>query len=78
MLADVLKQLKMEPLRYEPLTTVSTSKDEVVCNAALPLADGANVYVNYNFFWQGATASMKYSISRRPSENSPPAPPRAS
>jgi len=36
------------------------------------------VYVNYNFFWQGATASMKYSISRRPSENSPPAPPRAS
>jgi hypothetical protein len=77
-LADVLKQLKLEPLRYEPLTTVSTSKDEVVCSAALPLEDGANVYVNYNFFWQGATANMKYSISRRPPENSPPAPPRAS
>ncbi|MDR3421146.1 MAG: hypothetical protein P4L80_07905 [Xanthobacteraceae bacterium] len=74
-LADVLKQLKLEPLRYDPRTTVSTRKDEVVCRAALPLADGANVYVDYGFFWQGAKATMKYSISRRPLENAPPAPP---
>jgi hypothetical protein len=77
-LADVLKQLKMEPQRYEPLRTISTSKDEVVCSAALPLADGTNVYVNYSFVWQGAAASMKYSVSRRPPGNAPPAPPRPS
>jgi hypothetical protein len=77
-LADVLKQLKMEPLRYEPLRTVSTRKDKVVCSAALPLADGTNLYIDYSFFWQGATSSMKYSVSRRPPGASPPMPPRAS
>ncbi len=63
-LAEVLKQLKLEPLRYEALKTVSMSKDEVVCNAVLPLADGGNVNVDYSFFWQGNKANMKYSISR--------------
>ena len=77
-LADVLKQLKFEPQRYELLKTVSTSKNEVVCTAALPLADGTNVYVEYSFVWQGASASMKYSVSRQPPGNAPPAPPRAS
>ncbi len=36
-LADILKQLKYQPLRYEPIKTISSSKDEVVCNAVLPL-----------------------------------------
>ena len=33
-LADVFKQLKIAPLRFEPIKTISTSKAEVVCNAA--------------------------------------------
>ena len=33
-LADILKQLKYQPLRYEPIKTISSSKTEVVCNAA--------------------------------------------
>jgi hypothetical protein len=69
-LADVLKQLKVEPLRYEPLKTVSTSKNEVVCNAVLPLADGGSVNVDYSFFWQGSAAEMRYSISRKPAQSS--------
>ena len=69
-LADILKQLKYQPLRYEPIKTLSSSKQEVVCNALLPLADGANLNVNYSFFWQGNTAEMKYSISRRPAQSS--------
>jgi hypothetical protein len=64
-LADVFKQLNTEPLRYEPIKTVSSSKDEVVCNALLPLADGASLNVDYRFFWQGSTAQMKYAISRK-------------
>ena len=68
-LTDVLKQLKIEPLRYQPLNTISSSKDEVVCNALLPLADGASVKVDYNFFWQGSTAQMRYSISRKPAQS---------
>jgi hypothetical protein len=73
-LADVLKQLKSEPERYAPITTVSASKNQVVCNAVLPLADGSNLYIDYSFFWQGDAADMRYSISRRPGAPSPQAP----
>jgi hypothetical protein len=76
-LADVLKQLKFEPLRYDSIRTVSTGKDEVACNAVLPLPDGADVVVDYSFFWQGNKASMKYSISRRAPKKSGLNAPRA-
>jgi len=66
-LADVLKQLKLEPVRYEPINTVSSTRDEVVCNAVLPLPDGGSVVADYTFYWQGATANMKYSVSRKSS-----------
>jgi hypothetical protein len=64
-LADVLKQLKLEPVRYEPITIVSSSKTQVVCNATLPLPDGGSVAVDYSFYWQGSQASMKYSVARK-------------
>jgi hypothetical protein len=63
-LSDILKQLNFEPLRYEPIKTVSSSKESVVCNAVLPLPDGATVVLDYSFYWQGSKANMKYSISR--------------
>jgi hypothetical protein len=66
-LADVLEKLKLEPTRYEPITTVSNTKDQVVCSALLPLPDGANVAVDYTFYWEGNTANMKYSVSRKSS-----------
>ena len=77
-LANVLKELNSEPVRYEPIKTVSQSKDQVVCNAVLPLADGSNLNVDYSFFWQGSTAEMRYSISHKPAENSPLEAPRRS
>lgn len=64
-LADVLKALKLEPVRYEPIKTVSGGKDQVACNAVLPLPGGGNVDVDYTFFWQDGQASMKYSIARK-------------
>ena len=67
-LADVLKQLKTEPVSYEPIKTVSSSKTEIVCNALLPLSDGSKVSIDYSFFWQGGTANMRYSISRTPAQ----------
>jgi hypothetical protein len=63
-LASVLKGLDSAPVRYEPIKTISKNDKEVVCNAALPLSDGATLNVDYRFFWQGSTAQMKYSISR--------------
>jgi len=69
-LADVLKQLELEPVRYEPITTVSSSKTQIVCNATLPLPDGGSVAVDYSFYWQGSQANMKYSVARRSDGNS--------
>jgi hypothetical protein len=64
-LSQVLKELKLEPVRYSPITTVSSSNDKVVCNAVLPLPDGGSVVADYTFYWQGAKASMRYSIRRQ-------------
>jgi hypothetical protein len=64
-LADVLKQLQLEPTQYEPIKTVSTSKNQVVCNAVLPLPGGGSVVADYTFYWQRSSADMKYSISRK-------------
>lgn len=64
-LADVLKQLKLEPIRYAPITTVSSSKTQVVCNASLPLPDGGTVAIDYSFYWQGSEANMRYLVTRK-------------
>jgi hypothetical protein len=64
-LAEVLKQLKLEPLRYEPLITVSQTNSRVACTAALPLPDGSTVAIDYSFYWQGSQANMKYSVARK-------------
>jgi hypothetical protein len=64
-LSDILKQLKLEPSQYAPITTVSSSETQVVCNATLPLPDGGNVAVDYAFYWQGGQANMRYSVTRK-------------
>ena len=64
-LADILKQLKLEPSRYAPITTVSSSKMDVVCKAILPLPDRGNVAIDYSFYWQGSQANIRYSVTRK-------------
>jgi hypothetical protein len=71
-LADMLRQYRLEPTSYAPIKTVSSGKDEVVCNAVLPLPDGGTVAVDYTFYWQGSTASMKYSVMPHLSPAAPP------
>jgi hypothetical protein len=69
-LSEIFKELKLEPLRYQPIKTISSSKDEVVCNAVLPLPDGASVVADYSFYWQGNKANMRYSIHRQSPQSS--------
>jgi hypothetical protein len=61
-LADVLKQLKLEPTRYAPITS---SKTQNLCNASLPLPDGGTVAIDYSFYWQGSQANIRYSVTRK-------------
>jgi hypothetical protein len=69
-LAQVLKELRLEPVRYAPIKTISSTKDKVVCNAAMPLPNGAIVVVDYTFTWQGGKPNMRYSIRRAPAQSS--------
>ena len=69
-LAQVLKELKFEPVRYAPIKTVSSNKDQVVCNATMPLPDGGTVVVDYTFYWQGNTADMRYTVHREAAKGS--------
>lgn len=69
-LAQVLKELKLEPVHYAPIKTVSSSQDKVVCSAVMPLPDGASVVADYTFYWQGDKASMRYSIHRQAPQKS--------
>lgn len=39
-LEGVLKQLKLEPTKYAPLKTLSSTKNDVVCSAVMPLPEG--------------------------------------
>jgi hypothetical protein len=74
-IADVLKQLRLEPTAYTPIKTVSSNKNDVACSAVLPLPDGSSVAVDFTFYWQGDAANMKYSVARRPANEAPPTPP---
>jgi hypothetical protein len=80
-LSEVLKELKLEPVRYAPIKTVSSSKDQIVCNAVMPLPDGASVVADYTFYWEGNKANMRYSVHREAAKgsslNPPPAQPHA-
>ena len=73
-LTDVLKQYQFAPTRFEPIKTVSSSKDQIVCNAVLPLSDGRTVAIDYTFYWQGSTASMKFAVAP-PTSPATPVPP---
>ena len=52
-LAEVLKQLKFEPVRYAPIKTVSRTKIRLCAMRRLPLPDGGTVVIDYTFYWQG-------------------------
>ena len=74
-LAEVLQQFKYEPTTYAPIKTVSTTKDQVVCSAVLPLPDGGYVAADFTFYWEGDKANMKYSVARKATDDSSITPP---
>jgi hypothetical protein len=61
--------------RYESIKTISSSKDEVVCNAVLALPNGSKIAVDYSFYWSGNKVNMRYSVPLTGSGSPPPAPP---
>jgi hypothetical protein len=74
-LVEVLQQFKYEPTTYGPIKTVSSTKNDVVCSAVLPLSGGGFVAADFTFYWQGDKAQMKYSVARKATDDSAIAPP---
>src|SRR5580700_10051606 len=50
-LVEVLQQFKSEPTTYGPIKTVSSTKNDVVCSAVLPLSGGGFVAADFTFYW---------------------------
>jgi hypothetical protein len=75
-LAEVLRPLKLEPTTYAPIKTVSSTKNDVVCSAVLPLPGGGYVATDFTFYWQGDAANMKYSVARKAADDSSVTPPQ--
>jgi hypothetical protein len=60
---------------YASIKTISSSKQEVVCNATLAFANGSNIAVDYSFYWHGSKVNMRYSVPLTGSGSAAPAPP---
>jgi hypothetical protein len=77
-LNELLGQLKAGPLQEEAIKTISTSKQQVVCSVVVQQAGGGGAFnIEYTFFWQGNSADMRYSISRKPPQDTTTKPPEA-
>ena len=76
-LNELLGQLKAEPLQEGAIRTVATSKQQVVCSVVVGQSGGGAFNIEYTFFWQGNSADMRYSISRKPPPDTTTKPPEA-
>jgi hypothetical protein len=74
-LGQALQPFKFSPTRYESIKMISSSKEEVVCNAVLALPSGSNITIDYSFYWSGSKVNMRYSVPLTGSGSSPPTPP---
>jgi hypothetical protein len=77
-LSELLGQLKAGPLQEDAIKTVSTSKQQVVCSVVVQQSGGGGAFsIEYTFFWQGNSAEMRYSMSRKPPPDTTTKPPEA-
>ena len=74
-LGQALDPFKLGPTHYESIKTISSTKQEVVCNAVLALPNGSNIAVDYSFYWKGSKVNMRYSVPLTGSGSPLPAPP---
>jgi len=74
-LGQALQPFNFGPLHYESIKTVSSSKQEIVCNAVLTLQNGSRFAVDYSFYWSGSKVNMRYSVPLTGSGSPPPVPP---
>jgi hypothetical protein len=76
-LGQALQPFNFGAPHYESVKTISSSKQEVVCDATLAFPNGSNITVDYSFYWHGSKVNMKYSVPLTGSGSPPPAPPAA-
>lgn len=65
-LSDRFQEAGLDMRRYDEISTVSETEDEVVCAATLTTADGETAYVDYRFYREGEDQMIEYSIRTEP------------
>jgi hypothetical protein len=76
-LNELLGQLKAGPLQEDAIKAISTNKQQVVCSVVVQQSGGVAFNIEYTFFWQGNSAEMRYSISRKAPQDTTTKPPEA-
>ena len=71
-LSQALQPFNFGPPRYETIKTISSTKQEIVCNAVVVLPNGSNIAVDYSFYWSGSKVNMRYSVPLTGSGSPPP------
>jgi hypothetical protein len=74
-LGQALRPFNFGAPHYESIKTISSNKQEVVCNAALALPNGSSIAIDYSFYWNGSKVNMRYSVPLTGSGSPPPASP---
>jgi hypothetical protein len=63
-LSDIFKAKNVDAKRYNEIKTVSTTKEEVLCNASLTLQDDSVLEIDYRFFFEGDTKKVQITAAR--------------
>jgi hypothetical protein len=51
-MSDVFSEQKISLTKYNEIKTISSSKDEVVCQASLAIKGGGTLIADYTFYWR--------------------------
>jgi hypothetical protein len=63
-LSDIFQAKNIDAKRYNEIKTVSTTKEEVLCNATLTLQDDSVLEIDYRFFFEGGTKKVQITAAR--------------
>jgi hypothetical protein len=63
-MSNVFQEQKLSLTKYNEIKTVSSSKDEVVCQASLAIKGGGTLIADYTFYWDDSKPKVRYSLSR--------------
>jgi hypothetical protein len=63
-MSNVFKEQNISLTKYNEIKTVTSSKDEVVCQASLAVTGGGTLIADYTFYWEDSKPKVRYKLTR--------------